>query len=88
MIDTLAQVAGHLVLKIHLPLFVALPMIALCEKLIPKFPLQSDQIRRMREDKAFDIAEAQRELGFAPRSFERGIRDALHKTRLKRRIDE
>ncbi len=77
MIDVLAQVAGRLVLKVHIPLFVALPLVGLCEKLMPKFPLQLDQGRRMREDRAFDISEARWELGFVPRSFEQGAREAL-----------
>lgn len=76
MIDTLARVAERLVLKIHIPLFVALPLVGLCEKWLPNFPLQADQVRRMNEDRAFDISESRRELGFLPRNFERGVWEA------------
>ena len=77
MIDTLAQVAGRLVLKVHIPLFVARPLVGLCEKWMPKFPLQVEQVRRMGEDRVFDISEAYRELRFMPRRFERGVREAI-----------
>jgi nucleoside-diphosphate-sugar epimerase len=39
-----------------------------------------DQIRRLEEDKVFDITEARRDLGFSPRSFEEGIRRKLSGT--------
>ena len=77
MIDTLARLAGLIVIKVHVPLFVALPLIRLGERLLPGFPVQSDQVLRMGEDRSFDISVAQKELGFVPRCFEDGIREAM-----------
>ena len=77
MIDTLAEAAGRLVLKVHIPLFVARPLVGLCDKWMPNFPLKLDQVRRMGENRMFDISEALRELRFVPRSFERGVREAI-----------
>ncbi len=37
-------------------------------------PVKAEQIERLIEDKAFDISEAVADLGFAPRSFDEGIR--------------
>jgi nucleoside-diphosphate-sugar epimerase len=36
-------------------------------------PIRAEQIERLLEDKAFDITEARRDLGFAPRAFAEGI---------------
>ena len=80
MIDVLAHTAGRLVLKVHIPLFVARPLVGLGEKLMPKFPLQVAQVRRLGENRAFDISKARWELCFAPRSFEQGIQDAKIET--------
>ena len=37
-------------------------------------PVKAEQVERLIEDKAFDISEAVADLGFAPRSFDEGIR--------------
>jgi nucleoside-diphosphate-sugar epimerase len=40
-----------------------------------RMPVKSEQLRRLAEDKAFDISAAQRDLAFSPRAFRDGIRD-------------
>jgi NADH dehydrogenase len=77
MIDTLAELAKLTVIKVHVPLVVALPLVRWGERIISGFPVQSDQVQRMGEDRSFDISAAQKELGFVPRSFEEGIREAM-----------
>ena len=42
-------------------------------EVIPNGLLDTEKVKRLREDKAFSYDEAARELGFAPRSFEEGI---------------
>ena len=41
---------------------------------IPGFPVKLEQVQRLREDKAFDISKARRELDYQPRAFADGIR--------------
>ena len=77
MIDVLAQFVGRVVLKVHIPQFLAIPLASFGERLTPKFPLRADQIRRMNEDRIADISDAVSELGFAPLSFDSGVRTAM-----------
>lgn len=77
MIDTLARLAGLMIIKVHVPLFIALSLIRLGKYTVPGFPIQSDQVQRMGEDRSFDISASKEELGFVPRSFEDGIREAM-----------
>lgn len=79
MIDVLVGLTHRVVFKVHVPLFVALPLVKIGQRLSSKFPVESDQIRRMSEDRSFDIAEAKRELGFVPRSFQKGTQSAMRK---------
>ena len=45
-------------------------------------PVKSEQVQRLREDKAYPYEEARRELGYAPRRFSEGI--ALEVARLRK----
>jgi len=76
MVNALIGLADRLVFKVHIPLLISLALVGLCKWLVPNFPLELDQVRRMGEDRAFDIAQIKRELGFMPMSFERGIKKA------------
>lgn len=78
MIDILAQCQNRVVVKVHIPLFMGILMARIGRRLNPDFPLRTDQVRRMGEDRAFDISAAMRDLKFSPRSFEAGIREAMH----------
>ena len=44
-------------------------------------PIKSEQVLRLREDKAYPYGKAKRELGYAPRPFREGI--ALEVARLR-----
>jgi hypothetical protein len=44
-------------------------------------PIKSEQVLRLREDKAYPFEKARRELGYTPRPFREGI--ALEVTRLR-----
>jgi nucleoside-diphosphate-sugar epimerase len=63
------------------PKFVSVPLwplemgIRLVECARFRVPVKSEQLRRLAEDKAFDISAAQRDLAFSPRAFHDGIRD-------------
>ena len=51
------------------------------EKLRLPLPVGSEQVLRLREDKAYPYEEARRELGYAPRPFREGV--ALEVARLR-----
>jgi len=43
------------------------------EKIRLPFPIKAEQVLRLNENKDFSYAEAKRDFGFSPRSFEGGI---------------
>lgn len=77
MVDALARAVGRTVLKVYIPISLAVPMIRACTWAAGRFSVTVDQVRRMGEDRAFDISEAVCDFGFAPRGFEDGLREAM-----------
>lgn len=59
---------------VPLPARPIIRVLARVERTGRSLPLKAEQIERLIEDKAFDISEAVADLGFAPRSFDDGIR--------------
>lgn len=72
-IDTVSRLLGRRVRKIHLPVSPVVRPLQLIERVGLRFPIKAEQILRLNENKAFDYAEAARDLGYAPLSFEEGI---------------
>ncbi|HVE62580.1 MAG TPA: NAD(P)H-binding protein [Mycobacteriales bacterium] len=58
---------------ITVPLRPTIAALKVYERLAPRPRLKSEQLERLAEDKAFSIADARRDLGYAPRSFSSGI---------------
>lgn len=75
LIDTAADALGRRVVKIPLPLRPVVAVTRVYERLSKRPRLKAEQFERLGEDKAFDIGAAQTDLGFAPRSFDDGIRE-------------
>jgi len=59
---------------VPVPLAPVIGALRLYERIIKDPKIKSEQLERLAEDKAFDIGPARRDLGYAPRSFEVGIR--------------
>ncbi len=72
-VETVARELGRRIKILDVPPSLAENAARLGEK-IPGFPVKLEQVMRLREDKAFDIGKAQRELDYRPRSFDEGIR--------------
>jgi len=72
-IDTIAKAMHKRIWKIHVPSKPIVGLLRLFEKLHLPFPLKSEQVLRLNENKDFSYAEAQRDFGFSPLSFEEGI---------------
>ena len=77
MVDTLCRLLGRRVLRVYVPICVALPLAKACGTLVDSARVAADQIQRMGEDRAFDVSEAMRDLDFTPRGFEAGVREAM-----------
>jgi uncharacterized protein YbjT (DUF2867 family) len=73
-IDAVAAAVGRRVLKVHLPASPVVAALSRLESVGIKLPIKSEQVLRLEEDKVFEIADAVRDLGFSPRSFQEGVR--------------
>lgn len=81
MVKTAAGALGKKPRIVRLPLEPMRRMLAAAEKLRLPLPIESEQVLRLREDKAYPYDEASRELGYAPRPFREGV--ALEVARLR-----
>jgi nucleoside-diphosphate-sugar epimerase len=72
-IDTIARQVKKRVWKIHIPSKPVISLLGLFERLRIPFPIKAEQILRLNENKDFSYAEAQKDFGFSPISFEEGI---------------
>ncbi len=76
-IDTLAKALNKRVWKLHVPSKPVVSLLRLFERIKIPFPIKAEQVLRLNENKDFSYAEAQRDFGFNPLSFEEGIRTEL-----------
>jgi uncharacterized protein YbjT (DUF2867 family) len=83
-VDLARAAAGALGKKVriaHIPVEPVRRGLLVAERLRVPLPVKSEQVLRLREDKAFPYDKARKELGYAPRTFEEGI--ALEVARLR-----
>ena len=73
-LEIIASALGKKILFVPVPISLCLFFVKIYERLVRHPRITAEQVRRFGEDKAFDIEPARREIGFAPRSFEEGIR--------------
>lgn len=81
LVRTAAQALDREVRLLSIPLEPVYRALRLAERAGLRMPVGSDQVQRLREDKAYPYEKARRELGYAPRRFEEGI--ALEVERLR-----
>jgi uncharacterized protein YbjT (DUF2867 family) len=72
-IDTIAKAMNKRVWKLHIPSKPVVGLLKLFEKIHIPFPIKAEQVLRLNENKDFSYAEAGRDFGFSPLSFEEGI---------------
>ncbi len=72
-IDTIARQMNKRVWKIHIPSKPAVSLLGFFEGMRIPFPIKAEQVLRLNENKDFSYADAERDFGFSPRSFEEGI---------------
>ena len=81
LVKTAAGALGKKPRIVRLPLEPVRRFLAAAERLRVPLPIRSEQVLRLREDKAYPYEKARRELGYAPRPFREGI--ALEVARLR-----
>jgi uncharacterized protein YbjT (DUF2867 family) len=77
MVETVAKVLGKRRIIFGIPLPAAYGVAQICQALGLRIFFSTEQVLRFGEDRAFDISEAARDIPFAPRSFEEGLRLSL-----------
>ncbi|MDQ3856382.1 MAG: NAD(P)H-binding protein, partial [Chloroflexota bacterium] len=83
-VDLVRVAAGALGKKVRILRIPSEPVrrgLLVAEKFGVRLPVKSEQVLRLREDKAYPYEKAREELGYAPRAFEEGI--ALEVSRLR-----
>ena len=81
LVKTAAGAVGRKIRIVRLPLEPVRRSLAAAERLRLPLPIRSEQVLRLREDKAYSYDKAKWELGYAPRPFREGI--ALEVARLR-----
>ena len=76
-IDTIATVMNKRVWKFHVPSKPVVSLLGLFERLRIPFPIKAEQVLRLNENKDFSYAEAQKDFGFSPLSFEEGVKSEI-----------
>jgi uncharacterized protein YbjT (DUF2867 family) len=83
LVDTIAGQLNKRVLKIHLPSAPVVGLLSFLEKFRIPFPIKSEQVLRLGENKDFSYAGAQKDFGFNSLSFADGIKLELVRTQVK-----
>ncbi|MDQ3862217.1 MAG: NAD(P)H-binding protein [Actinomycetota bacterium] len=82
LVKTAAAVLGREPRIVRLPIEPVRRVLAAAERLRLPVPIDSGQVMRLREDKAYPYDDARRDLGYAPRPFSEGV--ALEVARLRK----
>ncbi len=73
-IDTIARQLNKRVWKIHVPSTPVVSMLRLFERIRFPFPIKSEQVLRLNENKSFTYDEAQKDFNYQPYSFDEGVK--------------
>ncbi|MGV2874567.1 NAD(P)-dependent oxidoreductase [Macrococcus capreoli] len=73
LVKTVAQELQTKIIFVHIPIIFSYNLARLFEK-VPGFPINSEQVLRMKEDKKFGHINARKDFSFNPVSFEEGIK--------------
>lgn len=74
LIETVSTLLGKKIKRIHLPAGAIVNTLRIFEKRGLRFPVSSEQILRLNEDKAFDYTAAENDFGFTARTFTEGVK--------------
>lgn len=83
LISTVSQHLNKRTVLVKLPIIFSRFFVRICRKLVPKFPLNEEQVLRMKEDKDFTHLKATEDFGYNPMSFEEGIVEEIKEYKRK-----
>lgn len=83
LISTVSQHLNKRTVLVKLPIIFSRFFVRICRKLVPKFPLNEEQVLRMQEDKDFTHLKATKDFGYNPMSFEEGIVEEIKEYKRK-----
>jgi nucleoside-diphosphate-sugar epimerase len=78
-IETIAAAVGTKPRFVHLPVRASAALFETARRVVPRFRFNGEQVWRTTEDRAFDWSAAGAAFGFAPRSFEEGLKLELER---------
>jgi len=78
LINTVSKHLDKKTILIKLPIFISYFLVKFSRKVIPKFPLNEEQVLRMKEDKDFTHLKATEDFGYNPMAFEEGIKEEIN----------
>ncbi|MEB6201985.1 NAD(P)-dependent oxidoreductase [Mammaliicoccus fleurettii] len=73
LIKTVASKMNKKIILIPIPIKLSYYAVLVGNRIVPKFPLNEEQVLRMKEDKDFTHLNAQKDFGYSPMSFDEGI---------------
>ncbi|MCD8892231.1 NAD-dependent epimerase/dehydratase family protein [Staphylococcus nepalensis] len=78
LINTVSKHLNKKIMIIKLPILLSYYIVKFSKKTIPKFPLNEEQVLRMKEDKDFTHLKATKDFYYNPMSFEEGIKEEIN----------
>ena len=83
LISTVSQHLNKRIVLVKLPIILSRFIVNICRKFVSTFPLNEEQVLRMKEDKDFTHLKATKDFGYNPMSFEEGIVEEIKEYKRK-----
>lgn len=78
LIKTVATKLDKNIILLPIPIKLSYYAVLVGNRILPKFPLNEEQVLRMKEDKDFTHLKANRDFGYSPMSFDEGIESEVN----------
>lgn len=78
LIKTVASKMNKKIILLPIPIKLSYYAVLVGNRIVPKFPLNEEQVLRMKEDKDFTHLNAQKDFGYSPMSFDEGIENEVN----------
>lgn len=78
LIKTVASKMNKKIILLPIPIKLSYYAVLVGNRIVPKFPLNEEQVLRMKEDKDFTHFNAQKDFGYSPMSFDEGIENEVN----------
>ncbi|WP_204230471.1 NAD-dependent epimerase/dehydratase family protein [Mammaliicoccus sciuri] len=78
LIKTVSSKLDKNIILLSIPIKLSYYAVLVANRILPKFPLNEEQVLRMKEDKDFTHLKANRDFGYSPMSFDEGIESEVN----------